>query len=90
MKLFLDTAIVDDIASRNDGLISGVTTNPTLIAASGRNPNDVYREILNLGIEDLSIEVKGEYFDELMSNSILAERSFGTRATINFPALLMV
>ena len=52
MKLFLDTAIVDDIASRNDGLISGVTTNPTLIAASGRNPDDVYREILNLGIED--------------------------------------
>jgi transaldolase len=85
MKLFLDTAIVDDIASRNDGLISGVTTNPTLIAASGRDPDEVYREILNLGIEDLSIEVKGEYFDELMSNSILAERSFGTRATIKLP-----
>jgi len=85
MKLFLDTAIVEDIASRNDGLISGVTTNPTLIAASGRDPDDVYREILNLGIEDLSIEVKGEYFDELMGNSILAERSFGTRATIKLP-----
>jgi transaldolase len=85
MKLFLDTAVVEDIASRNDGLISGVTTNPTLIAASGRDPHDVYREILNLGIEDLSIEVKGEYFDELMSNSILAERSLGTRATIKLP-----
>jgi transaldolase len=60
MKLFLDTAIVEDVARRNDGLISGVTTNPTLIAASGRDPNEVYREILNLGIEDLSIEVKGE------------------------------
>ena len=85
MKLFLDTAIVEDIARRNDGLISGVTTNPTLIAASGRDPDEVYREILNLGIEDLSIEVKGEYIDELMGNSILAERSFGTRATIKLP-----
>ena len=85
MKLFLDTAIVEDIASRNDGLISGVTTNPTLIAKSGRNPDDVYREILDLGIEDLSIEVKGEYSDELMGNSIIAERSFGTKATIKLP-----
>ena len=66
MKIFLDTAIVEDIARRNDGLISGVTTNPTLIAKSGRDPDDVYEEIFGLGIKDLSIEVRGEYFDELI------------------------
>ena len=39
MKLFLDTAIVSDIEERLDtGLIHGITTNPTLIRKSGRDP----------------------------------------------------
>ena len=66
MKLFLDTASVEDIARRNTGLITGITTNPTLIRKTGRNPDDVYQEIFDLGINDLSIEVPGEYFDEFI------------------------
>jgi len=42
MKIFLDTADVQSIADRfSTGLIDGVTTNPTLIRKSGRNPDDV-------------------------------------------------
>ena len=51
MRLFLDTAIVSDVEERlPTGLISGITTNPTLIKKSGRDPEDVYREMLNLGV----------------------------------------
>ena len=85
MKIFLDTAIVDDIARRNDGLISGVTTNPTLIAKSGRLPEEVYEEIFDLGIKDLSIEVKGEYFDELIANALMTNQEFGDKACIKLP-----
>ena len=85
MKIFLDTAIVDDIARRNDGLISGVTTNPTLIAKSGRDPEEVYEEIFNQGIKDLSIEVRGEYFDELVANALVTNQEFGNKATIKLP-----
>ena len=85
MKIFLDTAIVDDIARRNDGLISGVTTNPTLIAKSGRVPGEVYEEIFDLGIKDLSIEVKGEYFDELIANALMTNQEFGNKACIKLP-----
>ena len=85
MKIFLDTAIVDDIARRNDGLISGVTTNPTLIAKSGRTPHEVYQEIFDLGIKDLSIEVKGEYFDELIANSTSTVQCYADYATIKLP-----
>jgi len=85
MKIFLDTAIVDDIARRNDGLISGVTTNPTLIAKSGRDPEEVYKEIFDLGIKDLSIEVKGEYFDELIANALMTNQEFGNKACIKLP-----
>ena len=61
MKLFLDTAIVSDIEERLDtGLIAGVTTNPTLIRKSGRDPWKVYSDIIELGVEDLSIELNGD------------------------------
>jgi transaldolase len=85
MKIFLDTAEVDEISRRHTGLLSGVTTNPTLIAKSGRNPSDVYKEIIDLGIKDLSIEVKGEYFDELIANGLDTANKFGERATIKLP-----
>ena len=85
MKIFLDTAEVDEISRRHTGLLSGVTTNPTLIAKSGRNPDDVYKEIIDLGIKDLSIEVKGEYFDELIANGLDAANTYGERATIKLP-----
>ena len=85
MKIFLDTAEVDEIARRHNGLLSGVTTNPTLIRKSGRDPNVVYPEIIDLGIKDLSIEVRGEYFDELIANGLEAANTYGERATIKLP-----
>ena len=46
MKFFLDTANVDEIAElAPTGLVDGITTNPTLIAASGRNMIEVIKEI---------------------------------------------
>ena len=51
MKLFLDSAITDEIKKYyNTGLIDGVTTNPTLIYKSGRDPEDVYQELIDIGI----------------------------------------
>ena len=85
MKLFLDTASVEDIARRHTGLITGITTNPTLIRKSGRKPDDVYQEIFDLGINDLSIEVPGEYFDEFICNALEVNKKYGNKATIKLP-----
>ena len=42
MKIFLDTADTDIIEKYfSTGLVDGVTTNPTLIMKSGKNPEDV-------------------------------------------------
>ena len=59
MKLFLDTANIKEITERIDsGVISGITTNPTLIKKSGKEPDDIYAELIQeLGVTDLSIEV---------------------------------
>jgi transaldolase len=89
MKLFLDTAEVKDIEDRvSTGLISGVTTNPTLIKKSGRNPWNVYRDIIELGINDLSIEVNGELFKEFTENGISVNENYGNVATIKLPCTI--
>ena len=89
MKLFLDTAIVSDIEERIDtGLISGITTNPTLIKKSGRDPWKIYSDIVELGIEDLSIEVYGEDSKELVRNSMTAHGNYGNVATIKLPCTI--
>ena len=86
MKLFLDTAIVSDIEDRLDtGLIAGITTNPTLIRKSGRDPWKVYTDIIELGVEDLSIEVNGDTSKELVANAVAVNKNYGNVATIKLP-----
>ena len=49
MKFFVDTADVDAIRELNDlGMVDGVTTNPSLIAKSGRDIKEVTREICEM------------------------------------------
>ena len=89
MQLFLDTAIVSDIQDRvTSGLVSGITTNPTLIHKSGRDPWKVYRDIIELGIDDLSIEVMGDSTNELITNSLTINENYGNVATIKLPCTL--
>lgn len=58
MKLFLDTAEIEEIkAGAATGLIDGITTNPTLIAKSGRNFETVIKEITEIVDGPISAEV---------------------------------
>lgn len=58
MKFFIDTADVDEIReAREIGLLDGVTTNPSLIARSGRRFEDVIAEICKICDGPVSAEV---------------------------------
>ena len=58
MKFFVDTADVSEIKDLGaTGLVDGVTTNPSLIAKSGRNFLEVIREICDLIKGPVSAEV---------------------------------
>ena len=87
MKLFLDTAIIEDIDLRlGSGVISGVTTNPTLIKKSGKDPDDIYADLINdIGVKDLSIEVNGQFADQLIENGIQYGKLWANEATIKLP-----
>ena len=85
MKIFLDTADTATITKYYaTGLIDGITTNPTLIMKSGRNPEDVYQELIDMGIEDISMEVVGNR-KEMYEEGIRLSKKFGKQATIKVP-----
>lgn len=58
MKFFVDTAEIDEIRDLAEtGMVDGVTTNPSLVAKSGRNFLDVVREICDIVSGPVSAEV---------------------------------
>lgn len=58
MRLFIDTANVNEIKEANDmGVICGVTTNPSLIAKEGRDFKEVIKEIVSIVDGPISGEV---------------------------------
>jgi transaldolase len=68
MKFFADTADVEEIRELvSMGLIDGVTTNPTLIAKSGRDFREVVREICSLVEGPVSAEVTALEADGMVS-----------------------
>ena len=68
MKFFVDTAEIKDITELNDyGLLDGVTTNPSLIAKSGRNFKEVIAEICALVEGPVSAEVASMDYDGMVA-----------------------
>ena len=85
MKIFLDTADTEIIKKYfHTGLIDGVTTNPTLIMKSGRDPEDVYQELIDMEIPDISMEVMGDSPEMTIEGRRLVEK-FGKQVTIKVP-----
>ena len=85
MRIFIDSANVDEIAKAfHTGLIDGVTTNPTLIKKSEREPVSVYRELQVLGVDDISMEVMGTK-NEMIKEAIGLSEEFDDVATIKLP-----
>ncbi len=71
MKLFIDTANVDEIREVNDwGVICGVTTNPSLIAKEGRDFKEVITEITSIVEGPISAEVISLVSSEMVEEAL--------------------
>ena len=71
MKLFIDTANIDEIRQANSlGIIDGVTTNPTLIAREGRDFIAVVKEICAIVDGPISAEVVSLKSEEMIREAI--------------------
>ena len=70
MKFFIDTADTDAIRALTEtGLVDGVTTNPSLIAKSGRDFKEVVREIAEMVPGPVSAEVAATDYDTMMKEA---------------------
>ncbi len=85
MKLFLDTADINEITDLNEtGMIDGITTNPSLIAKSGRNIIQTIEEICGIVSGPVSAEVTATDYDGMMREGVrLAE--IASHVTVKLP-----
>tara|TARA_A100001015_G_scaffold114267_1_gene126945 strand:- start:208 stop:861 length:654 start_codon:yes stop_codon:yes gene_type:complete len=85
MKLFLDTADINEITDLNKtGMIDGITTNPSLIAKSGRNIIQTIEEICGIISGPVSAEVTATHYDGMMREGArLAE--IASNVTVKLP-----
>jgi len=68
MKFFVDSADLEQIAELNDiGLVDGVTTNPSIIAKSGRDFKDVIKDICKIVEGPVSAEVTATEADAMIA-----------------------
>lgn len=88
MKFFLDTAIVDEIREVNElGLLDGVTTNPSLIAKSGRVFEEVLQEIIEIVDGPISAEVLSREAEGMIEEGTKLAR-LSDKITIKVPMTL--
>jgi len=87
MKIFLDTADINDVRERWDtGLISGVTTNPTLVRKAGVDYNQLITQLASefSEMESISAEVGGETRDDMLRDAE-QYRAISESVTIKLP-----
>ncbi|MEO9278243.1 MAG: fructose-6-phosphate aldolase [Nitrososphaera sp.] len=85
MKIFLDTANLSSIKMYNDmGLVDGITTNPSLLAKEGGDPQKAMEEIVSIIKGDVSLEVLS-----METNGMLEEgrrlRKYGNNVVVKCP-----
>jgi transaldolase len=88
MKFFADTAEIKDIKELNDlGLLDGITTNPSLVAKSGRDFKEVIKEICSIVAGPVSAEVTATDFETMMAEASVL-RKLADNVVIKLPMTL--
>lgn len=85
MKIFLDTANLQSIKQYNDmGLLDGITTNPSLLAKEGGNPEKAMEEITKIIKGDVSLEVVSTDYSGMMNEGHNLKQ-YGSNVVIKVP-----
>lgn len=89
MKLYADSADIDAVTSLlEDRIITGVTTNPTILQKDGHRPGDIadlHRRFMDAGAEEIFFQATGATRAEMQASA--AEiRGLGDRVVVKIPA----
>lgn len=87
MKLFIDTAHIDEITEAHAlGVLDGVTTNPSLIAKTGKPFEQVVREILKVVDGPVNLEVVGTDAETMVAEGRKLA-AFGDNVVVKIPMI---
>ena len=87
MQYFIDSASVEEIKEGISlGVLDGVTTNPSLVAKTGRPFNEVAKEICKIVQGPVSLEVVGTTAEEML-NEARQLRAYGSNVVVKIPML---
>jgi transaldolase len=85
LKIFLDTANIDQIRKYNElGLVDGITTNPTLLAKENADPLDTMSEIVKIVKGPVSLEVISTDSVGMLSEARLLA-TYGENVVVKIP-----
>lgn len=86
MKIFLDTMDIEAILELSEyGLVDGVTTNPSLVASSGKNLEETIKEMCKINaLSSISVEVIATDYDGMMKEASKII-DYGSQVTIKLP-----
>lgn len=71
MKIFIDTADIEEIKKANEwGVIDGCTTNPSLIAKEGKEFKEIIKEIKEIIDGPISVEVTSQNADAMVEEAL--------------------
>ncbi|MEM4377632.1 MAG: fructose-6-phosphate aldolase [Candidatus Nitrosotenuis sp.] len=85
MKIFLDTANLTSIKLYNDmGLLDGITTNPSLLAKEGGDPQKAMEEIVRIVKGDVSLEVVSTEYSGMIDEAHRLHK-YGSNVVIKVP-----
>lgn len=93
MNIFLDTASESEVVDRiGTGLISGITTNPSLILKSSldyKHPYDAYERLIQIpNLPDVSIEIVADTEDQFVDRGLNIHKEYGPKATVKLPCTM--
>jgi transaldolase len=87
MKIFLDTANLEDIKAFNDmGVVDGITTNPSLLSKEKGNPSEIMRDIVRIVNGPVSLEVVGTKFEEMVEEAHRLKK-YGQNVVVKIPMI---
>lgn len=85
MKIFLDTANLESIRKFNDmGLLDGITTNPSLLAKEGGDPQKTMEEIVRIIKGDVSLEVVSTEYSGMLEEGRRLKK-YGKNVVVKCP-----
>lgn len=89
MKIFIDSAQIEEIKELEDlGVISGITTNPTLASVTGKNFKDLVKEIFSTLSKDriINLEVIATDYETILTQA-RALASLDARVVVKIPCI---